>query len=116
MHYAKNYNGENMNNNGIHRFFGSGMALQCVKQVLHNAQVIRIATAYFEPSGYNLLRTVVRDKEVRLLVGRNEETENKKCKTIVEQFIEDLAVADIEDKNAICARALPIITIRLCNY
>lgn len=87
-----------MSNNSIHKFFGSGMALQCIKEVLHTAQVIRIATAYFEPSGYNLLRNVVRDKEVRLLVGRNEEAETK-VQTIVEQFIEDLASADIEDKT-----------------
>lgn len=87
-----------MDNITTRRFFGSKLALQCIREVLHNAQVIRIATAYFEPSGYNLLRNVVRDKEIRLLIGRNEETETK-IQSIVEQFIDDLAAADIEDKT-----------------
>jgi len=87
-----------MKDNTIHRFFGSNAALHCIRGVLRNADVVRIATAYFEPSGYNLLRNVLKGKEVRLLIGRNEGTQEK-FKSVVDEFIEDLASADIEDKT-----------------
>ncbi|MEJ5362720.1 MAG: helicase-related protein [Spirochaetota bacterium] len=89
-------------NNGtiIQKFFGAdALALKCVKQLVSDATVVRIATAYFEPTGYYLLQQVLRNKEVRLLLGRNEDSEEK-IENIVEQFIEDLARADIEDKTA----------------
>jgi len=57
----------------LHRFFGSGgLALTCIQHALRDATVIRIATAYFEPTGYNLLRATLQNKEVRLLLGRDE--------------------------------------------
>ncbi|MCX8124543.1 MAG: helicase-related protein [Spirochaetes bacterium] len=87
-----------MENKMLNRFFGSGMALQCIHNALKDAKVVRIATAYFEPSGYNLLRTLLKGKDVRLLVGRNEGVELK-IESIVDQFIEDLAASDIEDKT-----------------
>ncbi|MGB4268763.1 MAG: hypothetical protein WBK20_06230, partial [Spirochaetota bacterium] len=80
-------------NNGtiIQKFFGAdALALKCVKQLVSDATVVRIATAYFEPTGYYLLQQVLRNKEVRLLLGRNEDSEEK-IENIVEQCIEDLA-------------------------
>ena len=87
-----------MDNITKHRFFGSNAALHCIRGVLRNAAVVRIATAYFEPSGYNLLRSVLKGKEIRLLIGRNEGTQEK-FESIIDEFIEDLASADIEDKT-----------------
>ena len=82
----------------LHRFFGSGRALTCIQHALRDATVIRIATAYFEPTGYNLLRATLQNKEVRLLLGRDERSEEK-IEQIVNQFIEDLSSADIENKT-----------------
>ncbi len=83
----------------IQRFFGAdSLALHCVQQVISDATIVRIATAYFEPTGYYLLKDVLRNKEIKLLLGRSEGTEEK-IEQIVEQFIEDLAGADIEDKT-----------------
>jgi hypothetical protein len=83
----------------LHRFFGTGgLALTCIQHALRDATVIRIATAYFEPTGYNLLRTTLQNKEVRLLLGRDERSEEK-IEQIVNQFIEDLSSADIENKT-----------------
>mgnify|MGYP000846386716 CR=1 FL=1 len=83
----------------IKRFFGSNVALHCIREAIRHAAIVRIATAYFEPSGYNLLRGVLKDKEIRLLIGRNEDTQEK-IETIIDKFIEDLASASIEDKTA----------------
>jgi superfamily II DNA or RNA helicase len=54
------------------RFFASNTAYQTISDTLHNATDIRIATAYFEPSGYQVLKPVLAGKSLRLLVGRNE--------------------------------------------
>lgn len=62
-----------MENCSINRFFGGdSLALRCVKGVIQDASVVRIATAYFEPTGYFLFQETLRNKEVCLLLGRNE--------------------------------------------
>ena len=41
------------------RFFGAhSAALHCIQNTLNEAKVVRIATAYFEASGYQLLQEV----------------------------------------------------------
>jgi len=52
------------------RFFdGNGAALRCIHATLAAAQETRIATAYFEGSGFQALQDALRDKRIRLLVG-----------------------------------------------
>lgn len=74
-----------------HRFFSANSAaLDCIQHVLQNAQEIRIATAYFEASGYQVLQTALKDKKIRLLIGRPEGGEDRVRETI-EEFIRELA-------------------------
>ena len=54
------------------RFFGSGLAKDAIISCLANAKVVRIATAFFEPTGWALLAEILEQKTVRLLVGREE--------------------------------------------
>ena len=51
------------------RFFsGQRAALNCISKTLAPAGLIRIATAYFEPSGFQCLQDVLSGKQVALLV------------------------------------------------
>jgi superfamily II DNA or RNA helicase len=54
------------------RFFGRQLALEAVRACLSQAQTVRIATAFFEPGGWELLSSVLAGRNVRILVGRNE--------------------------------------------
>lgn len=54
------------------RFFGAhSAALRCVQQILSDAGLARIATAYFEASGYQVLQDTLAGKRIHLLVGRS---------------------------------------------
>ncbi len=75
-------------NKDLLRYFsGGGSALNVISNALENASVVRIATAYFEPSGYQCLREVLKGKEVRLLLGRPD-TGSDKIKEVIKEFIE----------------------------
>jgi len=55
------------------RYFGRNVAaLRVITHALTDARIVRIATAYFEPSGYRCLKEALAGKEVRLLLGRSE--------------------------------------------
>lgn len=71
-------------------FSGNSAALNVISRALINAKVVRIATAYFEPSGYQLLRETLRGKEVRLLLGRPE-TGADRMREVISEFFEALA-------------------------
>lgn len=54
------------------RYFAANHAHHLVAQTLEGASVVRIATAYFEASGWQVLQDVLAGKQVRLLIGREE--------------------------------------------
>lgn len=52
----------------LDRFFdGNKAALNCISSVLMGATDVRIATAYFEGSGYQALQSVLIGKKIQLL-------------------------------------------------
>lgn len=62
----------------MHRFFSANSgALHCIQSTLQDARQVRIATAYFEASGYQDLRETLHGKHVRLLIGRPEGGEDR---------------------------------------
>jgi hypothetical protein len=63
---------ESIDKKYLRYFDNRGAALRVITHALEDAELIRIATAYFEPSGYQCLREALRGKEVRLLLGRPE--------------------------------------------
>jgi superfamily II DNA or RNA helicase len=83
----------------VFRFFNSGgRALESAKKALQGSGIIRIATAYFEPSGYRLLRHSLEDRDVRILIGYPKEEPNP-IQTIVGEFMESLGHTGMSDKT-----------------
>ncbi len=59
------------------RFFRRGKALSAVRDILSGAKEIRIATAFFELSGYKLLADILSQKNWKLLIGTEEGSPEK---------------------------------------
>lgn len=70
------------------RFFGSRFAADAIRSCLSEAHVVRIATAFFEPSGWELLSQSLVGKDVRILVGRSEGAADKLDDLLGEFFAE----------------------------
>lgn len=81
-----------------HRFFGSNMALACIERTLCNASVVRIATAYWEPSGYECLQDVLTGKRVLLLIGRKTGGRDN-YEEMVDEFINNLTLPPLERRT-----------------
>lgn len=78
------------------RFFsGQSAALNCISTTLAPAHIIRIATAYFEPSGFQCLQDVLAGKQVRLLVGR-EEGGRDRAEDVINEFVDKLTAHPLE--------------------
>jgi len=91
-------NTKNKSTTGISRFFSSGgAALNAIKETLGEASLVRIATAYFEPSGWQCLRDTLKGKEVRLLLGRPD-TADDKINEVVDDFFKSLNTGAFEDR------------------
>ncbi|HOO72820.1 MAG TPA: helicase-related protein [Spirochaetota bacterium] len=89
----------NKNDSSLSRFFsGGGAALGTIRASIGEASVVRIATAYFEPAGYECLRDVLRGKEVRLLLGRPD-TGADKISEVIAEFFESLATVPFDDRT-----------------
>lgn len=81
------------------RFFSaSGAALNTIRLALDGAKVVRIATAYFEPSGYQLLQQVLQNAEVRLLIGRGE-NQKEQIRAVLDEFIAGLSAFDFQNRS-----------------
>ena len=87
-----------MASSDANRYFGSGRALGIIRDILDDARLVRIATAFFEPSGWQLLEQTLRDKEVRLLIGRPEGTPDR-IRSIAEEFADALFSGDLEHRT-----------------
>lgn len=86
------------NNN---RFFSAGSAaLNTVSSTLENAETVRIATAYFEPSGWQCLKDVLKGKEVRLLLGRPD-TSDDKIADVLKDFFNSLNSGEFDERTKI---------------
>jgi hypothetical protein len=73
------------------RFFdGKRAALQCISSALTSAEQVRIATAYFEGSGFQALQNVLSGKKVKLLVGREEGGEDS-LREVLQEFVNELS-------------------------
>lgn len=81
------------------RFFGAGgLAQCCIEAVLNNAEIVRIATAYFEASGYQVLQDTLAGKRIYLLVGRNEGGRDSVTQ-VLNEFEEELASGDMKRRT-----------------
>jgi superfamily II DNA or RNA helicase len=81
------------------RFFdGHEAALNCISATLAPAHQIRIATAYFEGSGFQALQQVLKGKKIRLLVGRQEGGEDS-LKEVLQEFIDELSYGAMENRT-----------------
>ena len=76
--------------NNVSRFFGSGDVIDCIIECLQTAQLVRIATAYFEPSGYHALKNVLIEKQLHLLIGREQGAKDR-LEDVIEEFIDGLS-------------------------
>ncbi|MDW8277516.1 MAG: helicase-related protein [Anaerolineales bacterium] len=82
-----------------HRFFAAhSAALRCIQETLQNAKEIRIATAYFEASGYQALQDTLRGKKIRLLVGRPQGGEDR-VREMLDEFIRELSHGSQEGRT-----------------
>ncbi len=82
-----------------HRFFeGNQAALRCIGATLVDAEDVRIATAYFESSGFQALQDTLQGKRIRLLVGRQEGGEDN-VRQVLEEFRHELACGPQERRT-----------------
>jgi superfamily II DNA or RNA helicase len=82
----------------IPRFFSAGgAALDAVKLALGDASLCRIATAYFEPTGWKCLKDTLKGKGVRLLLGRPD-TADDKINEVVDDFFMSLNSGTFDDR------------------
>lgn len=68
-------------------FFASNSAALLIQTTLNPAQFVRIATAYFEPSGYQVLQDALAAKRVHLLIGREEGGQDR-LEAVLNEFVE----------------------------
>jgi len=81
------------------RFFSANAAaLQCIQQALRDANLVRIATAYFEASGYQELQDFLAGKRIHLLVGRGEGGQDNVAHVLIE-FEQELASGNMERRT-----------------
>jgi len=80
-------------------FFAAGSAaLRCVAQVVSAAELVRIATAYFEASGYQVLQDMLAGKQIRLMVGRSEGGRDHATE-VLREFEHELATGNMERRT-----------------
>jgi len=83
----------------ISRFFGAqAAALHCVQHTLSDADLVRIATAYFEASGYQVLQDILAGKRIHLLIGRSEGGQDNVAH-VLNEFEQELASGNMERRT-----------------
>ncbi len=87
-----------MSNNG--KFFSSGgAALDVIVNTLQGAGEVRIATAFFEPGGFEALLPVLKGCSVKLLLGRQEGAADR-ARQALEEFVSFLSNMPGENRTA----------------
>jgi superfamily II DNA or RNA helicase len=79
------------------RFFSANTARGVIQAALDDATTVRIATAYFEVSGYAALAPVLAGKEIRLLIGRAERGPDR-VKEVIREFFASIESYDGADR------------------
>jgi superfamily II DNA or RNA helicase len=87
------------------RFFGPGMAKAAITSCLKNAKIVRIATAFFEPTGWALLAEILEQKTVRLLVGREEGAADR-VGDLLREFFEELHAGGLKEHPTVLKQLL----------
>ena len=104
-----------------HRFFSAkSAALDSVIHTLSDAELVRIATAYFESSGYQLLQDHIAKKQVRLLIGRSEGGQNNMA-SVLKEFELELSTGDMRRRTRaiqmmVSALQQGLLAISVVNY
>ncbi len=81
------------------RFFADHRAaLTCIAHTLESAEYVRIATAYFEGSGFQVLQDTLKGKKIRLLVGRQEGGEDS-LREVLREFVRELSYGPQENRS-----------------
>ena len=73
-------------------------ALTCISRALESAEYVRIATAYFEASGFQALQETLRGKKIRLLVGR-QEGGGDSLREVLQEFVRELSYGPLENRS-----------------
>jgi len=81
----------------MNKYFGRGLALDFIRDTLADAETIRIATAFFEPSGFQLLSGVLSGKNVRILIGRDYGPDDG-IQTLLGEFMDGLLDGSLENR------------------
>lgn len=74
-------------------FFEKGRAVELIKQHAESSRRLRIATAYFELSGYRLLRESLKNKTLDLMIGRSERGVDQ-VQAVLSEFLQSLNSAE----------------------
>jgi superfamily II DNA or RNA helicase len=81
------------------RFFGAhSAALYSIHQTLKDANLVLIATAYFEASGYQVLQDTLAGKRIHLLIGRSEGGVDNVAQ-VLNEFEQELASGNMERRT-----------------
>jgi superfamily II DNA or RNA helicase len=81
------------------RFYGGrGEALETITDCLQTSELVRIATAYFEASGFQQLQEVLLNRELRLLVGR-EQGARDRLEDVIKEFADSLSMGDLTGRT-----------------
>jgi phosphatidylserine/phosphatidylglycerophosphate/cardiolipin synthase-like enzyme len=81
------------------RFYGAkAAALYCIQQALSEAELVRIATAYFEASGYQVLQETLFGKRIHLLVGRDQGGRDN-VTDVIDEFEHELSSGNMERRT-----------------
>ncbi len=65
---------------------------------MESAEEIRIATAYFEGSGFQVLQETLQGKRIRLLVGRKEGGADS-LREVINEFVEELSYGPLDSRS-----------------
>lgn len=88
-----------MQSDDFTRFFGAhSAALHSIHQALKDANLVRIATAYFEASGYQVLQDTLAGKRIHLLIGRGEGGVDNVAH-VLNEFEHELASGNMERRT-----------------
>ncbi len=79
-------------------FFESGSAATLTGETLADAGLIRIATAYFEASGYQVLQDVLAGRRVHLLIGR-EDGGRDRLEAVLDEFVDRFLSRPLERRT-----------------
>ncbi len=79
-------------------YFSSHSAASLIQDTLYPSKFVRIATAYFEASGYQVLQDVLANKRLHLLIGRDEGGRNR-VQAVLDEFVRQFLAQPLERRT-----------------